>query len=410
MMSGRLAIFAAAPTLAGVRLPAVSVPGLYVHIPFCFHKCHYCDFYSITGQTPQRMEQFVDRALAEARRWAEADGPVVRPRTVFFGGGTPTLLPRDQMRRLIVGLRGCFDFSRCDEWTVEANPATVDLDYCRMLRESGVNRMSFGAQSFDRAELAVLERHHDPEDVPRSVEIARAAGFARLNVDLIYAICGQTLDSWSQSLEAAIGLGTEHLSCYGLTYEPNTALAVSRRLGRVRAVEPEAELEMLRHTRARLAAAGMAAYEISNYARPGAECRHNLLYWTGGDYIGIGPSAASHVQGWRWKNKGHLGEWESAVDGGGWQLAELEHLAPLRRCGELAMLTLRLSRGLKYAEITDKFAIDARELFGETVERYSRMGLLESDETGARLTDRGLAVADSLAAEFLAEDSVEAAL
>jgi oxygen-independent coproporphyrinogen-3 oxidase len=377
-----------------------------VHIPFCFHKCHYCDFYSITGQTPQRMGRFVDLVLAEARRWTRIDGPVPRPRTVFFGGGTPTLLPVEEMRRLIAGLGDLFDISDCHEWTVEANPATVDADYCRMLRESGVDRISFGAQSFDRGELKVLERHHDPEDVPRSVEIARGAGFARLNVDLIYAICGQTLESWARSLEAAIALGTEHLSCYGLTYEPNTALAVSRRLGRVRAVEEKVELEMLGHTRQRLAAAGLAAYEISNYARPGGECRHNLLYWTGGDYIGLGPSAASHVQGWRWKNKGHLGEWERAIEGGGSVLAELEHLGPLRRSGELAMLTLRLSRGLVYEEFAEKFGVDGRRVFADAVDRFSGMGFLDSDGDGVRLTERGVAVADSVAAEFLLEDEM----
>lgn len=175
------------------QLPRARVPGLYVHVPFCFHKCHYCDFYSITRQTPQRMERFVDLLLREGDMWTGEDAPVVSPRTIFFGGGTPSLLPLEQMRRLIAGLRERYDFSEVDEFTVEVNPATASLEYCQMLRESGVDRLSFGAQSFDRAELKTLERHHDPEDVPRSVALARAARFSRLNVDLIYAIPGDAV-------------------------------------------------------------------------------------------------------------------------------------------------------------------------------------------------------------------------
>src|SRR3954468_1325401 len=168
-------------------LPRATIPGLYVHVPFCFHKCHYCDFYSITRQTPQPMTRFVDLMLREADMWADRN---VSPRTVFFGGGTPSLLPIDQMRRLIAGLRERFDFSALNEWTVEVNPATASLEYCQMLRDSGVDRLSFGGQSFDRDELKTLERHHDPDDVSRSIDLSRAAGFTRLNVDLIYAIPG----------------------------------------------------------------------------------------------------------------------------------------------------------------------------------------------------------------------------
>src|SRR4051794_40405893 len=266
-------------------LPRAAVPGLYVHIPFCFHKCHYCDFYSITRQTPERMARYVDLILREADLWTTGNGPIVRPRTVFFGGGTPTLLPLDQMRRLIGGLRDRFDFSDLQEWTTEANPATVDKAYCQMLRESGIDRISFGAQSFDRSELSSLERHHDPDDVPRSLDFARRAGFERLNIDLIYALPGQSIESWSRSLELAIALGLSHLSCYGLTYESNTPIAVKKRLGMLRPAEEDLELQMFHHTRQRLAAVGLPAYEVSNYSRPGAECRHNLIYWQGDDYI-----------------------------------------------------------------------------------------------------------------------------
>jgi len=368
-------------------------------VPFCFHKCHYCDFYSITRQSPQRMTRFVDLLLDEARLWATAD---VRPRTVFFGGGTPSLLPWDEMRRLIRGLRHCFDCSQCDEWTVEANPATVTEDYCRMLRQEGVTRMSFGAQSFAPTELKTLERHHETQDVPRSLELARTAGFQRLNVDLIYAIPGQTMDSWRQSLEMAIELGTPHVSCYCLTYEPNTPLAVRKRMGLIQPAKEELELQMGTHARKRLAEGERPAYEVSNFALPGEECRHNLLYWTGGDYVGLGPSAASHVQGWRWKNRPHLGEWEVAVSAGQLPASEVEQLSPLHRAGELAMLLLRLSRGLELEFFQNKTGLDAMELFSDPIERFTRAGLLQPDQHAVRLAEPGWPVADGIAAEFLA--------
>src|SRR4051812_15294784 len=161
-------------------LPAVNVPGLYVHVPFCFHKCHYCDFYSITRQSPERMTRFVDLVLAEAGQWLDR-APLIRPRTIFFGGGTPSLLPLPQIRRLIAGLRHLFDLSAVDEWTIECNPATVDAAYLTMLRQAGIHRLSFGAQSFNSDDLKTLERHHEPADVARSLALARDAGFQRLN-------------------------------------------------------------------------------------------------------------------------------------------------------------------------------------------------------------------------------------
>ena len=388
------------PGLRVTDVAAAVSPGLYVHVPFCFHKCHYCDFYSITRQTPDRMGRFVDLVLAEADQWVRS--PVrVEPETVFFGGGTPSLLPLGEMRRLVHGLRERFDFSRLNEWTVEVNPATAALDYCEMLRESGVDRLSFGAQSFDPTELKLLERHHDPDDVPRSVDIARQAGFSRINLDLIYAIPRQDLSSWTRSLDAAVALGTPHLSCYGLTYEPNTAMTVRKRLGHFQAAEDSLELSMLRHARQRLAREGMTAYEISNYALPGEPCRHNLLYWTGGNYIGLGPSAASHVEGWRWKNRPHLGEWERAVAGGELPAADLERLSPEQRRGEWVMLRLRLADGVDFAAYADRWGVDARSEYAAELAHLSKLGLVEISEARFALSDAGLAVADAVASEFL---------
>ncbi len=384
--------------LSPATIPVADVEALYVHIPFCFHKCHYCDFYSITRQTPERMEKFVDLLLAEADLW-HRETPIA-PRTVFFGGGTPSLLPLESMRRLLVGLRERFDLEQFDEWTIEVNPATADADYLRMLRASGVTRLSFGAQSFDLAELKTLERHHDPADVERSIGLAREAGFERLNVDLIYAIPGQTIDSWRRSLERALALGIDHLSCYGLTYEANTPMAVRKRLGHFTAAPDELELGMSHLARHMLREHGIEWYEISNYARPGQECRHNLVYWTGGNYVGIGPSAASHVEGHRFKNRPHLGEWELAVPSGDLPVVEHELLTPPQRAAERVMLELRLRRGVRFADLVRYDGFDAEAHYQDVLSRLVDLGLIERDSGGFRLAERGLNVADAIAGEF----------
>ena len=406
-MSVALPLIVAERRGANLRmLPAGVIDALYVHVPFCFHKCHYCDFYSITRQTPQRMAAFVDRLFREADLWLDADHLAIRPRTIFFGGGTPSLLPIDQMNRLLAGLAARFDLSAVDEWTVEVNPATADADYLAMLRANGVDRLSFGAQSFDRRELALLERHHDPDDVARSVDLARSAGFERINLDLIFAVAGQTMESWSRSLEAAIALATPHLSCYALTYETNTPLAVRRRLGQFVAVEDDLELAMLRHTRERLREVGLPAYEISNFARlaPTDEaCRHNLNYWTGGNYLALGPSGASHVEGTRFKNRPHLGEWERAIDAlpaGELPATDVETLSPEQRAGELAMLMLRLTGGVRY-DAFDRLDLDPTTLFAAEMQEMALLGLIEVTTIGFRLTDRAIGVADAVAEKFV---------
>ncbi len=380
--------------LRAARLPTGVIDGLYVHIPFCFHKCHYCDFYSITRQTPERMQRFVDLLLAEADLWTHR---APRPRTIFFGGGTPSLLPIEAMDRLLTGLRDRFDLSRVDEWTIEVNPATADLDYLRTLRSHGVDRLSFGAQSFVPDELKMLERHHAPADVERSIAMAREAGFTRLNVDLIYAIPGQSIDSWRYSLDQALRLKTPHLSCYGLTYESNTPMTVRKRLGQFTGADDDTELAMFDLTRNLLAGHGIDWYEISNYAMPGEACRHNLVYWCGGNYIGLGPSAASHVEGHRFKNRPHLGEWEQAVPGGALPVVEHEVLAPEQRVEERIMLELRLRRGVRWRDFSD----DLRANHAAVLARLRDLNLLTVDDIGFRLTVPGLHVADSVAGEFV---------
>lgn len=387
------------------RLPSCAGAALYVHVPFCFHKCHYCDFYSITRQTPERMGLFVDRILAEAGLWTAAPVPL-RPETVFFGGGTPSLLPYSAMQRLLEGLARRFDLSGVHEWTVEVNPATADGDYLRMMRECGVDRVSLGAQSFDRADLAALERHHDPADVPRAIEMARDAGFRRISIDLIYAVPGQTLASWERTLGTAVDMGLDHLSCYGLTYEPNTALTVRQRLGRIEAAPEDLEIQMLWRTREIAADAGLGAYEVSNFAVPGEESLHNLHYWRAGSYIGLGPSAASHMEGVRFRNTPHLGRWERAVAGvagGELEVEDYEELSGSHRAAEAAMLGLRLAEGIDPAAMDRRFGGDFRARFAEVVARLAAPGLLLEREGRLVVSAAGLALTDAIASEFLRE-------
>ena len=371
--------------------------GLYVHVPFCFHKCHYCDFYSITRQADGRMAAFVDRLLGEAAAWR---GPT-RFDTVFVGGGTPTLLPVRDLRRLLRGLRETFDLTGVREWTVEVNPATADADYLAVMRESGVDRVSVGAQSFDPAALRLLERHHDPDDVGRTIDAARDVGIGRRSVDLIFAVPGQTAASWEATLDAALTLDVDHMSCYGLTYEPNTPLAVRRRLGRVTAVAEEAEVALYRLTRDRLRAAGFRRYEVSNYARTGAESRHNLAYWDGRNYLGLGPSAASHVGGARWRNAPHLGRWEAAVDAGRSAAVEVERLDADARARELAWLRLRTAAGIDMLDFEHRTGLDPLRRFADAVERTASAGLVEVADGHLRLTGDAWHLADAVAEAFL---------
>ncbi len=381
-------------------LPPVRFNSLYVHVPFCGHKCHYCDFYSITRQSAERMARFVDLILAEADLWHRAAiGPF---QTLFFGGGTPSLLPPSDMVRLINGLTERFGLATGCEFTVECNPSRVNREYFEMLVKCGVNRVSLGMQSSHKSELGFLERDHNPSEVPDAVLAARQAGLRRINVDLIYAIPGQTMQSWEKSLSDAVDLGVDHISAYGLTYESNTALAVRKRLGEFSAAPEDLEVAMMRRARELLEGAGYLAYEISNFSRPGETCRHNLNYWHGGSYLALGPSGASHAAGHRWKNRPHLGEWERAVETGQLPIFEYEHLLPAARGAEMVYLMLRTSAGVNAEHVRRETTVDPLTAFARQIDFLDRQGLIQVSDSGFTLTAKGLPVADAIAAEFLA--------
>lgn len=371
--------------------------GLYVHVPFCETKCGYCDFYSVplqgraTSPLVRAMVTELDLRLPEA----EAIG------TIFAGGGTPTLLPMPDLKALFGRLGQVAYNHDVREFTCEANPATVDDDKIRVLTACGVDRMSFGAQSFDPAELRVLERLHSPDDVAPAVAIARRGGIRRINLDLIFGIPGQTEDSWRRSLESALRLEPEHLSCYGLTYEPNTPLYARLQQDQVTPCDNALEADLYLMTIDVLAGHGYKQYEISNFARPGEECLHNLIYWSNGPYLGVGPSAASYHDGVRCKNVAHIETYIQDVASGRPAWRDPERLDPLARAGETAMLQLRLNRGIDVQAFREQVGLDPLEIFAEPLAVHSQAGHLTIEGECIRLTRSGRLLADRVIGDLL---------
>lgn len=368
-----------------------------MHVPFCAHKCHYCDFYSIVD-THGRQQTFVDRLREElAAAGPLLPGPV---ETIFVGGGTPTLLEAERWSELLPALYEHLPLAPEVEFTVEANPETVTAELARVLARGGVNRISLGAQSFNRQHLKTLERHHEPANVARSVQRVRAAGIERINLDLIFGIPGQSLDDWKNDLETALALRPAHLSCYGLTYEPNTALTRRMTMGRITPIAEPLEAAMYEYTIARLEESGFEHYEVSAWAKPGERCRHNLRYWEGGEWWPFGPSAAGHLAGLRWKNVPRLTEY---LDHGPLpRIQDVEHITAEAALSETLMMGLRLRDGIARGRLEPLLAGAAggRER-RETIDRFVRQGQLEWRGEALRLTGGGLMVADSVLVELI---------
>jgi len=369
--------------------------GWYCHIPFCAGKCRYCDFYSIPLAT-DLLGDFV-RAIRREISTRDPHRPVD---SIFVGGGTPTILPADALGGLldeIVARTG-----QVAEFSVEANPAGADELKLDLLRNHGVNRLSLGAQSFDPRELAFLARLHGPADIPRSIAAARAAGFANISLDLIYAIPGQTLNRWRDTIRQAIDFAPEHLSCYALTYEPGTPLARLREQGAVTACDENLEADMFELTIDDLTAAGFEHYEISNFARPGRRCQANMIYWQNREYFGVGPAAVSYLDGTRRKNLPDVRRYIAAMESDpAGIVAEEEKLPEDARTCETAIQMLRLIEGIDIETFRRRTGHDPRAFFSPAIERLSADGLLETTPASIRLTRRGLLLANRVMAEFL---------
>lgn len=373
--------------------------GLYVHVPFCETKCGYCDFYSVAlrGRPTRPLVDALCRELA--RRVPDAQLEI---RTVFVGGGTPTLLPIDDLTILLDAIGKHLNESPLDEFTVEANPATVDPEKAALLASRAVSRVSMGAQSFFPDELAALERIHTPADIPPSVSILRDAGIRQINLDLIFGIPGQTLATWRESLRRAMDLDVDHLACYGLTYEPGTALTVRRDRGQMTPCDEQLEADLYLLAIDELEAAGYRQYEISNFARDGCQSRHNLIYWRNQPYIGIGPSAVGCYNGVRYKNVPDAGRYTRLIDENGNAEVESESLDDRMLAMEFVMMQLRLNEGLCLDSLQQATGLNARRDLATVFTRLSDGGLLESSSTHVCLTRSGRLVANAVIAEIAA--------
>ncbi len=373
---------------------------LYVHLPFCAAKCHYCDFFSVAAQGHDRATM-IDAILREARARAPR-----HPRTVFVGGGTPSLLGCDELTRLFDELeRICGFRSSAREITVECNPESLDRDKARCLLDLGVDRLSIGFQSLDDRTLLLFGRVHSVEQSFRAYDAARTAGASNVNVDLIYAIPGQALEAWSRDLARVLALRPDHVSAYNLTFEEETLFRRWLDEGRLQRQAEELELEFFDTTRALLAQRSFDAYEISNFAQRGRACAHNVNYWLNGEYVGIGPSAASKVGFTRSGNVKGISTYTRAIVERGDACAWSETPDAAARLGETWWLGLRLSDGVDAvrARATAGFD-DGDDPALATATRLCAQGLLERRGEHHRLSARGLPLADYVAREFLVSE------
>jgi len=360
--------------------------GLYVHIPFCLTRCGYCDFNTYAG-LDHLSGRYVEALMAEAGlAAAEWSAPFT---SLFLGGGTPTTLPAATIHRLLECFRRAFEFEVDAEVTSEANPDTVDQAYLAELREAGVNRLSIGLQSFDPSVLKAFERIHSAESARSAFGAARLAGFESVNLDLIYGADGETLDSWRRTVSEAIALEPEHLSCYALTIEPATSLGRKVAAGLVPAPDPDVQAEMYASACSLLADAGFEHYEISNWAKPGRRSVHNLGYWEGNPYLGLGAGAHSHRDGVRWWNVRPPQQYLEEVEAGRLPVGGSESLGERERSMERLLLGLRVSDGVPMDWVDD-----------ERAALFIADGLAERRGDRIALTDRGMFVANDLVLEL----------
>lgn len=377
-------------------------PGLYVHIPFCEVKCRYCSFYSesIKNHDAGRLISAIITELNEKRcqpALSEAEGePFFK--TVYIGGGSPSCLPGELLLRLVGEITSKFPNSQ--EFTVEINPQQVDKTILSQLCAAGVNRLSIGAQSFNADELGLLGRIHSVDDIFRAAEAAKQAGFENIGLDLIFAIPRSTLESWKKTVRSAIDLGVQHISAYALTYEEGTPLKKAVAAGEIRPVDEETDRKMYETTIDELEKAGFEQYEISNFAKPGNECRHNLNYWANRPYIGVGPAAGSYWQGNRTLNIADINKYIEAIEKSQDITAESETTNKIQVACEMAVLNLRRRCGIDLKEFNSRTGFDAMEMFAEPIGKYRELGLIEMTDGRLFLTRNALPIADSILCDF----------
>jgi oxygen-independent coproporphyrinogen-3 oxidase len=365
---------------------------LYLHVPFCASSCDFCSFYQ---EQPKRGE--IDRYLAAIERELELHPPG-RVETAFWGGGTPGLLPADDLRRL--GQAMTRAAGQPSEWSVELAPSSVRADKLAALKEIGVTRVSMGVQSFDDVTLDALGRRHSPKQIMEAWELIEAAGFASRNLDLIFAIPGQDEQRWHEDLRRAIELQPDHLSTYCLTFEEDTAMFVKLSQGKVK-IDRELEARLYRQTWGQLEANGYAQYETSNFARPGHACRHNLITWEMGSWIGYGPSAASQWGQRRWTNPANLDQWIKGIEAGTPVLEQVKDLSAADLLCDALVFGLRLNAGVNPAALAARFATPLPARVTHLFEALVEEGLMEAAGSQVRLTGEGRMRADAVGVSII---------
>ena len=367
--------------------------GLYIHIPFCIRKCRYCDFLSFPVDYETR-KAYVEALCGELKARGKESPPAD---TVFIGGGTPSVLEEDLILKLGETIRECFDISPGAEFSIEANPGTLTAEKMKAFREIGVNRVSLGVQSLDDRLLETLGRIHRAGDAKNSYRMLREHGFDNINLDLMFALPGQDLGDWENTLKQAVALGPEHLSFYGLIFEEGTAFFEDLKAGRLTEADDVTDREMYHRALEILEAAGYRHYEISNAAKPRLESRHNLKYWTMADYLGCGLGAHSYMDGTRFSNTEDLKEYLDSEE-----KTDRVHVNTEKDIREETIFTgLRLVEGLSKKLFRRVTGHEIREVYGPQIDKTIRQGLLEETEEAIRLTKKGLDLANAVMREFI---------
>ena len=379
---------------AGVRI--------YLHIPFCIRKCLYCDFLSMP-QGAETREQYVNALICEILHQGVCP-PGTPVETIFFGGGTPSILEERQLAAILGALQERFCVRKDAEISLEMNPGTADLGKLRAMREMGFNRLSIGVQSMHDGELRLLGRIHTRKEAREAFQLAREAGFENINLDLMSALPGQSLQDWSDTLAEAAAWEPEHISAYSLIIEPGTPFAAMYESGDLPPVPDEGtDRQMYHFTRKYLARHGFEQYEISNYAKPGRECRHNIGYWTGRDYLGFGIGAASFADGVRFSNRADLQGYIRAMEAQDIAAVRTEQhrLTEQEKMEEFMFLGLRMTAGVRGTEFASRFGKQIEDVYGEMLRKHISQGVLLRTEDGVRLTQRGVDVSNYVLADYL---------
>jgi oxygen-independent coproporphyrinogen-3 oxidase len=376
---------------------------LYIHIPFCLSKCHYCAFDScVAGEDIYRQYSgALTSELAHLVKRTIEQNIDTELNTLFIGGGTPTCLPRELLQGIIQNVFALFKMAPNVEISVEANPGTVDVQYLEMLLETGVNRLSLGVQSFNNLELERVGRIHDEKGACSAIEAARTAGFDNINLDLMYGLPGQTPQSWRDSLEKGLSFVPEHLSLYQLTVEPDTLFNSLYENNTLRHPSEQEIFQMDKITKELCTSAGLHQYEISNYAFEGKECRHNINYWLNNDYLAAGTSAVSCLDGLRERRIADPIEYIRLINRNKSVVIEKECLSREASFRESVIMGLRMVQGVSRKALFERYSLDPKEYYGSTLNKLIEGGFLELTETHLRMTEKGWPLSNQIMSELV---------